>query len=353
MILLLGATGYIGQAFATELRRRGYMFIPLTRKAIDYTNFDILFDYVRKSKPQFLINAAGYTGFPNVDACEFAHAETLQGNALFPQTVARVCTITATPWGHVSSGCIYSGAKVLENGHPHVERDLNQSRLQQLFTHQPERFYGFTETDEPTFSFRSPPCSFYSGTKALAEEALRGFNQCYIWRLRIPFDEFDHPRNYLSKIQAYPRVYDTVNSLSHRGDFIRACLDLWDRRAPTGIYNVTNPGAVRTRQVVEEIQRVLKPARRFEFWKDDAEFYRYAAIAPRSNCILDASKLLDAGVRMRPVHEALKNALARWQPAANSVPIRSFRSDSIPENALGLVSAERNAENSHRPSQTA
>src|SRR6267142_1558714 len=169
MILLLGATGYIGQAFAAELRRRNLRFQPLTRKTLDYTDFNVLFDYVRKVKPRFLINAAGYTGKPNVDACEHARAETLQGNATFPQMVSRVCLMTKTLWGHVSSGCIYSGAKV----------------------------------DEPNFSFRSPPCSFYSGTKALAEEVLRGSDQCYVWRLRIPFDEFDHPRNYLSKLQHY------------------------------------------------------------------------------------------------------------------------------------------------------
>src|ERR1041385_7965726 len=110
MILLLGATGYVGQAFARELRRRDCDFNPLTRKAIDYTRFEVLFDYLRKTRPAFLINAAGYTGSPNVDACEIARAETVQGNALFPQTVARACSMTNTPWGHVSSGCIYSGA---------------------------------------------------------------------------------------------------------------------------------------------------------------------------------------------------------------------------------------------------
>ena len=58
MILLLGATGYIGQAFAKELQRRKCQFTPLTRKAFDYTNFDTLFDYLRRTKPAFLINAA-------------------------------------------------------------------------------------------------------------------------------------------------------------------------------------------------------------------------------------------------------------------------------------------------------
>jgi dTDP-4-dehydrorhamnose reductase len=315
MILLLGATGYIGQAFTAELRRRKHSFEPLSRKTLDYTDFDTLFDYVRRAKPLFLINAAGYTGSPNVDACEDARALTLQGNVGFPQMLSRVCNMTKTPWGHVSSGCIYSGAKVLDQdrGVCRVERNLSEPRLQSLFVTEPQRFYGFTESNEPNFSFHSPPCSFYSGTKALAEEVLRGADQCYIWRLRIPFDEFDHPRNYLSKIQHYAKVYNNVNSLSHRGDFVRACLDLWERRAAFGAYNVTNPGAVTTRQAVDGIVRVLKPRRSFDFWKNDQEFYAQAAKAPRSNCILDTSKLMKAGIQMRPIQAALDDALNNWQ----------------------------------------
>jgi dTDP-4-dehydrorhamnose reductase len=337
MIVLLGSTGYIGQAFACELRRRGAPFVPLTRSALDYTQFDILFDYLRKVKPEFVINAAGYTGKPNVDACETARADTFQGNTLFPQMVARVCLMTNTPLGHVSSGCIFSGAKVLLNGERAIKKNLSDLRLQQLFNKQPEAFYGFTEFDEPNFSFRSPPCSFYSGTKALAEESLRSFEHVYIWRLRIPFDEFDHPRNYLSKIQHYQKVYNNINSLSHRGDFVRACLDLWDSRAPFGIYNVTNPGAVTTSEVVESIKRILKSRRTFEFWKDDAEFYSTANRAPRSNCILDVSKLLAAGVKIRSVREALRNALLKWQPMPSNVELAGVFSNSNREIDFGVA----------------
>jgi UDP-glucose 4,6-dehydratase len=107
-----------------------------------------------------------------------------------------------------------------------------------------------------------------------------------------------------------------VNSLSHLDDFVRACLDLWERQAPFGTYNMTNPGAVRTRQVVEMINRILKPDRHFEFWKDEEEFYRLGAKALRSNCVLDVSKLLVAGVKMRPVEEAVEDSLRNWNVAA-------------------------------------
>ncbi len=178
----------------------------------------------------------------------------------------------------------------------------------------PGAIHGYTETDEPNFTFRHPPCSFYSGTKALAEEAIDGVGQSYIWRLRIPFDELDNSRNYLTKIQRYAKVYDNVNSISHRGDFVHACLELWERRAPFGAYNITNPGFVTTRQVVEMIKRIRKPNRSFDFWQNDEEFYRVAAKTPRSNCVLDVSKVLAAGVKLRPVTEALEHSLQHWKP---------------------------------------
>src|ERR1700685_656236 len=105
MILLLGATGYLGEAFAKELQRRKVDFIPLARKQIDYTRFDLLLEFLRAKKPAFVVNAAGFTGKPNVDACENDKAGTLLGNTLLPQTIAHACAAAKIPWGHISSGC--------------------------------------------------------------------------------------------------------------------------------------------------------------------------------------------------------------------------------------------------------
>jgi len=313
MILLLGASGYIGEAFVRELQRRKSNFRPLSRKQVDYSRFDVLLKFLKETKPEFVVNVAGFTGKPNVDACEIARADTLAGNALLPQTIADACAACNIPWGHVSSGCVFSGAKVIVNGQTRTEKDLTRPDLRSLVEQSPDAIHGFTETDTPNFTFRDPPCSFYSGTKALGEEAIAGIGQSYIWRLRIPFDEFDSMRNYLSKVQRYEKVYDNVNSISHRSDFARACLDLWDRRAPFGIYNVTNPGFVTTRQVVDLVEKILKPAKRFEFWQNDTEFYRRAAKTLRSNCVLDVSKLLATGVKVRPVIEAIEDSLRRWK----------------------------------------
>jgi dTDP-4-dehydrorhamnose reductase len=315
MILLLGGTGYVGTAFAAELRSRGRAFVALSRRDADYTRFDVLFNWLKANRPDFVVNCAGYTGKPNVDACETARADTLVGNTLLPAVIGHACAALGIPWGHVSSGCIFAGAKVRDDaGLWRVEKDLNRPWIRELAARHPERFRGFSEDDAPNFSFRDGPCSFYSGSKALGEEAVAGGGTAYVWRLRIPFDHEDNGRNYLSKVQRYAKVYDNLNSLSHRGDFAKACVDLFEKGAMPGVYNVTNPGWVSTRSVIAKIERRLNPGRKFEFWESDEEFYRTAAKTPRSNCIMDTSKLTAAGVTIRTVEEALDDALDRWTP---------------------------------------
>lgn len=314
-LLLLGGSGYVGQAFQREIARRGWTVRTVSRSEVDYTSFTRLRAMLQELKPSFLVNCAGFTGKPNVDACESQQADTLLGNVTLPLTIAHACEVTNIPWGQVSSGCIYSGARIRHpDGTLTIEKDLTRPDLRTLVELHPERVVGFTENCAPNFSFRSPPCSFYSGSKALGEEVLAEAPNAYLWRLRIPFDERDGARNYLSKVQRYAKVYDNANSISHLTDFARSCLDLWDLRAPTGTYNITNPGFTTTKRVVDLIQKQLRPSRKFEFWKSDEEFYRVAAKTPRSNCVMDCSKLLATGVKIRSVDEALVDALRNWIP---------------------------------------
>ncbi|HEV2456075.1 MAG TPA: sugar nucleotide-binding protein [Verrucomicrobiae bacterium] len=310
MILVLGSGTCIGRIFCAELRRRGHDYLlPRDSDAFD---FHSLFDCLRKSKPAFLINASSHPG-ANSDDSEPAREEMLRVNTILPRLISQVCLMTNTPWGHVSSCGIYSGAKIAVATGVIVEKRLPRRELLKLTAECPQKLRGFTESDEPNFSFRAAPCSFFSGTTALAEEAIRGIGRNYIWRMGLPFSERNEPESLLRQLQTGEKIYDGLQPASHTDDFVRACLDLWERNAAFGIYNVANPGVVTTRQIVELIQKFLKPMRDFQFWQDDAGFYRQGNQAPRANCILDVSKLLATGVSMRPLSEALEDALKNWQ----------------------------------------
>ena len=286
MILLLGGSGYVGLAYQRLFTRLGLPFRNLARKELDYANPTLLADFLADHRPEFLVNAAGYTGKPNVDACEDDKAATLFGNAVLPGRIREACERTGTPWGHVSSGCIYTG--------------------------RPAGGGGFREDDFPNFSFRAGHCSFYSGTKALGEEVLAGAENLFVWRLRIPFNEVDSPRNYLSKLMRYARLLEAENSISQLDEFVAATFACWQRRVPFGVYNVTNPGFVTTREVAGMIQRSGVCDKDFQFFTDEKEFMRTAARTPRSNCVMDEGKLAGVGIRLTEVHEAVETALRNW-----------------------------------------
>ncbi len=289
MIYLLGGSGYVGSAYQALLQRKGLAFRNIRRAEFDYTNQAALTGLLRREKPAFLINSAGYTGKPNVDACELHKSECLMGNAVLPGTVAQACIDAGVPWGHVSSGCIYTGARPDGSG--------------------------FTETDTPNFTFRTNNCSFYSGTKALGEETLAGVPNVYVWRLRIPFNQVDNPRNYLTKLLRYSTLLEAANSISQLEEFVAATFACWEQHVPFGIYNVTNPGQVTTREIVALIKKTGVSNKDFKFFPDEAEFMRTTAKTPRSNCVMNSTKLVATGIKLTEVHEAVEQALRSWRTA--------------------------------------
>ncbi len=287
MIYLLGSSGYVGQAYQACLAKKGMAFRCVVRRELDYSDPARLLAALRADRVSFLINAAGYTGKPNVDACELHKNDCLFGNAVLPGRIAEACAAAGVPWGHVSSGCIYTGARPDGSG--------------------------FTESDAPNFTFRQNNCSFYSGTKALGEEVLAGVPAVYVWRLRIPFDHRDGPRNYLAKLMRYERLLDAANSISQLQEFVEATVACWEKRVPFGVYNVTNPGHVTTREVVDLILERGVCQKAYSFFTDETEFMAKAALAPRSNCVMSSAKLASVGIALTPVRDAVRSALKNWQ----------------------------------------
>ena len=287
-ILLIGASGFVGTEFVSQIRARNHRLTKIGRQNCDLYPVDALINQMRDASPDVVINCAGYTGKPNVDACELDKANCLAGNAVLPGVIAEACDAVGTSWGHVSSGCIFTGNT--------PDGD------------------GFSEDDPPNFSFRQNNCSFYSGTKALGEEILADAAQCYQWRLRIPFSNVDSPRNYLSKVQRYDTLLEAENSLSNLAEFVAAALDCFELNVPFGIYNLTNPGSLKTSDVVALIQASGLTDREFKFFDSEEQFMDRAAKTPRSNCVLNSSKALAAGLKFTPIVDSIQQTLASWVP---------------------------------------
>ena len=287
MIILFGSTGYIGSEFKRQLEQKQIEF-KCWNDTANTTFYDLEKWYEDAGYPVIdaVINAAGYTGKPNVDACELAKEDTIHGNIVWPQILTDWCMLNDITLGHVSSGCIYSGRRL--DGEP------------------------FTEEDEPNFSFKQNNCSFYSGTKSIAEKIVSKWNKNYIWRLRIPFEEYNNPRNYISKMLKYDKLLQAENSISNKQEFVSACIQTFVNKVPFGIYNVTNTGYITTDFLVEKLKVTIAKDRNFTLI-DEETLYKNYAKTPRSNCVMSNSKLLETGITMKTVEESIDYCLNNWK----------------------------------------
>lgn len=281
--LLFGSTGYIGGEFKRQLGDA--VIAAPSYSCLRY--IDDVRNIIKHFNPTVVINAAGYTGKPNVDACEDHREECFRGNVVFPLWIAQACADLNIPFGHVSSGCIYNGYEKI-----------------------------YTEQDEPDFSFIQQNCSYYSGTKAECERELRAFPNAWVWRLRIPFDHYNNPRNYLTKMLNYSKILNLPNSVSHRAEYVAACIATIKQRTTPGVYNVTNPGSITASRLFElmlqhrpELESVITNK---SYFASVEEFMKHAR-APRSNCVLDASKLAATGITMTPVEDIIVDCIKKYE----------------------------------------
>lgn len=258
MIALYGH-GYVGQHIHIELVKQNITHVWLSHT--EDAPADV----------KTVINAAGVTGIPNVDACESDKQRTVEGNVLFPYLLEQ--KYKNIPVIHISSGCVYTGYK---DG-------------------------GYTEDDPINFNFDNG--SFYSGTKGLEQLILSPFmNKSYLLRIRMPFGGDHNDKNYLTKLIKYNKLIDNRNSLSSVEDVAKVAVYFATHKPTPGVYNVCNPGSTTTKDVANLLGLTKE-------WYTEDEF-KSAVKAPRSNCVLNTDKLLKV-YPMPTVDEALSKAIAR------------------------------------------
>jgi dTDP-4-dehydrorhamnose reductase len=292
MNLLLGSTGYVGSAFDKYFKSNQipYLNYPSIRYGFDERSF---INFILANDITHIYNCAGFTGKPNVDSCELIENKipALQANALLPVQLLSICEKYNIKLIQISSGCIYNDTE--------CERGLEP-------THE------FTEGDEPNFSFFQPKHSWYSGTKALGEQLLMSeqYHDVLICRLRIPFDSVNNPRNYLNKLINYGTLLNATNSFSQLDEFVAACVNLGDN-FNGGIYNLTQPGYMTTKEIVDMLKchKLITDKTYFKCIED----FEKVAVAPRSNCVLDSSKAIRAGVKLTPIYIAIERAIANYK----------------------------------------
>jgi len=252
MKILVVGTGWTGNKVFQELLNRPNINVGIVRHR---DAFDVLRFY------DAVINCAGVTGVPNVDACELDKENTMSGNAVYPILLQRECEKYNIDFSHFSSGCIYTG--MINN----VDAEPN--------------FFG----------------SIYSLSKGISDSYLK--TRARVFRIRMPFTNVDENKNYLTKIRNYAKtakLYDSgLNSLTDLDEAVTVACDLVIEKSPIGAYNLVNQGSITMRELADMMK--LTPE-----WFTEDEFAQVTR-AGRSTCVIPAFE------RMQPLEQALKKSL--------------------------------------------
>jgi 3,5-epimerase/4-reductase len=91
MIIVIGKSGHLRTAYQHYFQRNKIPHLCLGRTEINPSDPSAIKILLKSLKPSFLINAAGYTGQPNVDACENNQDSCLLANLILPIALNQVC----------------------------------------------------------------------------------------------------------------------------------------------------------------------------------------------------------------------------------------------------------------------
>ena len=273
-IFIFGARGFFGQKFADFFKKKNW---EICDERVDICDAPAVRKILRKTQPDVALNCAGKTGVPNVDWCEKNPRETFATNSIGPANIAVACDELKIFFANLSSGCIFAG----DNGGA-----------------------GFSENDAPNFFG-----SVYSRSKILAEKFLAEFSALQL-RIRIPIDSCPHPKNVIDKLLKYDKILIAQNSFTVVDDFLPAAFELISQRA-RGIFNLTNPGAIDHKFLLENFRKICGLQKNFEFIS--AEKLEKMVVAPRSNCVLRSEKLQKFGIFLPEISARIPEIFQKYK----------------------------------------
>lgn len=243
---------------------RGFVAQHLPYKIIEQKftiNQNEISDFLDHYEPNVIVNTIGHCGNPNIDSCQIEKVKTFETNVALPLLFATECHRRNIQFIHIGSGCIFCGESPSSNG--------------------------WRETDVPN------PASLYARSKYSCDLAIQDLENVCIFRIRMPISKLDHPRNYLNKIFKYTSILDCPNSVTFLDDLTRAVQ--WavdnDKR---GVYHLTSPLTVSAAEIVQ-LYRYFPNTPKFRYQIIGEDELSRLVTAPRSNCMIDNSKIINEG----------------------------------------------------------
>lgn len=212
-LLITGATGTLGKAFARICDVRGIPYRLLTRQEMDITNVKSVANILNETQPWAVINAAGYVRVDDAEQephlCRLINSD---GAAI----LANACAQRNIGLVNFSSDLVFNG----DRNQPYLESDRVA----------PLNVYGHSKVQAERWVLQHHPCSLVIRTSAFFG----------------PWDDYNFLTIALRTLksgQVFAAAEDAIISPTYVPDLVNASLDLLID-GECGIWHLANPGAI-------------------------------------------------------------------------------------------------------------
>ena len=259
-ILFFGSKGWIGQQFGYYLNKNGITYISTDIRADDEKAVE---EEIKLYSPTHIISFIGRThggGYNTIDYLELSGKlkDNIRDNLYSPLVLSILCERHNIHYTYLGTGCIFSSDDP-------TTTSIDDDALPNFFGSSYSIVKGFTDRLQHLYS---------KNTLNL--------------RIRMPIVNYEHNRNFLSKIFKYDKICSMPNSMTVLEDMFPVIMDMMLKNT-TGTFNLVNKGVITHNEILEMYKEHQEPT--FTWKNFSVEEQNAILLSKRSNTQLSNEKL--------------------------------------------------------------
>jgi 3,5-epimerase/4-reductase len=279
-LLIFGSRGWIGRQFCEYLDNNNILYIESDSRA---DNEKAVEKEINEYKPTNIVSFIGRTyggTFNTIDYLEQPGklVDNIRDNLYAPMILSILCERYNIHYTYMGTGCIFE----------YAEGDDKKC-----------------EDDVPNFFGSS-----YSIVKGYTDRLQHMYsNNTLNLRIRMPIVNYDHDRNFITKITKYEYVCSVANSMTVLPDMFPVIADMIKKNV-TGTFNLCNKGAITHNEILELYKTHVD--NNFTWKNFTIEEQNKVLLSKRSNIELSTEKLYELYPNIPDIRTSIENCMITY-----------------------------------------
>jgi len=281
-LLIFGSRGWIGRQFCEYLDNNNILYIESDSRADNEKDVE---KEINEYKPTNLISFIGRTyggTFNTIDYLEQPGklVENIRDNLYAPIILSILCERYNIHYTYMGTGCIFE-----------YDGDASDEKKR--------------EDDVPNFFGSS-----YSIVKGYTDRLQHMYsNNTLNLRIRMPIVNYDHDRNFITKITKYEYVCSVANSMTVLPDMFPVIADMIKKNV-VGTFNLCNKGAITHNEILELYKTHVD--NNFTWKNFSIEEQNKVLLSKRSNIELSTEKLYELYPNIPDIRTSIENCMITY-----------------------------------------